>query len=178
MKQSALVVHLFVCGGDLAFLHRRVNVKVFACLCVSLQHVPSSFVLSCHLSILFPHPSFTLPPSPRVCVCVYVHLPVRVCDSCSLFVYIRSALHIYKAERFTLNPTLNASPSFPIFLFLPSPFLSCFHFFNGHFSHNQNRREMYDRRREQKYLVVKERRLILFKRVEGNDVRGREGGMR
>lgn len=158
------------------------------CLCVSLQHVPSSFVFLCPLLLFCPllpslhpfSPSFFHSPSfsSCVCVCVYVHLPVRVCDSCSLFVYIRSALHIYKAERFTLNPTLNASPSFPIFLFLPSPFLSCFHFFNGHFSHNQNRREMYDRRREQKYLVVKERRLILFKRVEGNDVRGREGGMR
>lgn len=157
MKQSALAVHLFVCGGDLTFFAQTCQCEGFCvcvCVCASVSStfhhllfssaLYFSFVLSCHLSILSPHPSFSLPPSPRVYVCVYVHLPVRVCDSCSLFVYIRSALHIYKAERFTLNPTLNASPSFPIFLFLPSPFLSCFHFFDGHFSHNQNRREMYD----------------------------------
>lgn len=146
MKQSALAVHLFVCGGDLAFSHRRVNVKVFCvCVCASparsiIFRFPLPFTSLLSSPAISPSffPSFFHSPSfsSCVCVCVYVHLPTRVCDSCSLFVYIRSALHIYKAERFTLNPTLNASPSFPIFLPSASPFLSCFHFFNGHFSHN------------------------------------------
>lgn len=87
------------------------------CRCEGSSTFPSSFVflrlfpfvLPHHLSILFsPPPSFS-----RVCVCVCIS-SVWVCDSCSLFVYILSALHIYKVERFTLNLTLNASPSFVV----------------------------------------------------------------
>lgn len=97
MKQSVLAVHLFVCGGDLMF-RRDVSMRrcacVCVCLCLSIQHVPSSlfsfascfpFDLSHHLAIIFP--SF---PSLCLLMYVYVHLFMRVCDSCSLFVYIPS----------------------------------------------------------------------------------------
>lgn len=103
MKQSALAMHLLVCGGDLMFPAR--SISFFS---PSASYFP--FVLAIIFSIL------PFAPSLLHLLCVYVHLPIWVCDSCSLFVCILSALHIYRAERFKLNLTLNASPSFPIVL--------------------------------------------------------------
>lgn len=82
--------------------------------CVTCQcHVPSSLppspsLFSRSFSCIFSPCSHPFPlPLPVYfffCVC----LPIRVCDRCSLFVDILSALHIYKAERFTLTLTPNA----------------------------------------------------------------------
>lgn len=99
------------------------------CLCIRLQQLPTlsppALLFFSTISPSFFRPSF----SSCVCVCLCTPPPIRVCDSCSLFAYILSTLHIYKAERFTLNPTPNASRSFPIIILLRLSF----YFFGGHF---------------------------------------------
>lgn len=102
-----------------------VNVKVCMVVCQFPALTLSMFPLP--FKSLFSLPSLHL--SFLLLMCVHVHLPIWVCDSCSLFVYIVSGLHIYKDNRFTMNPTLNASPHLS-----SSKFLSCFfHFGHGHF---------------------------------------------
>lgn len=100
MKESTLAVHLFVCGGDLMVSH---DASVPCSILSAFLYIFSSLFLfpafSPHFPVLLP-----LPPSIYFCA----RPPVRACDSCSLFIYILFALHIYKAERFTLSLTLNA----------------------------------------------------------------------
>lgn len=105
MKVATLVLHLLVCGGDLVKLHVLQGGSWRVCLCISLQHVPSSLFSFPPLSLFSFLP---LSFSSSLPMCVDVHLPMWVCDSCSLFAYIRSAFPIYEAEAFTV--TLNASP--------------------------------------------------------------------
>lgn len=108
------------------FLHHVLMWK-FAWLGVGFQR---SLCL-CSL-FFFPLPSLHL--SFLLLMRVHVHLPIWLCDSCRLFVYIVSGLHIYKANRFTMNPTLNASHHLS-----SSKFPSCFFtFWTRTFSHDKD----------------------------------------